>query len=70
MSYDHHNLKSDSPNSLQNINVSDMESIFDKPRKAFLKSKVRKISFDKKKLMKENKNLKRKTKESRNDVNH
>lgn len=39
-----------------------MESIFDTPRKAFLKSKVRKISFDKNKLIKENKNLKRKNK--------
>lgn len=54
--------RSASPDSLQNENISDLESIFDSPRKAFLKSKISKLLKEKKQRVKENKNLKRRNK--------
>lgn len=50
----------DSPNSLENESISDLESIFDTPRKTFLKSKLQSVKMDKQRLQKERKNLKRK----------
>ncbi|KOB77475.1 DNA transposase THAP9 [Operophtera brumata] len=46
-SYDY-SSKPGSPNSLHNVDNSDMESIIDTSCKAFLKSKLRRITYDKK----------------------
>lgn len=59
-----------SPSSLQGINISDEDSIFDTPRKAFLKTKVRKNSLEKRRLQFKNYNLTRKNKRLKEKCNN
>lgn len=50
------------PNSLNSVNISDLESVFETPRKTFLKGKLRLMQMKKRKLMQSNKSLKKKVK--------
>ncbi|CAK1602484.1 unnamed protein product [Parnassius mnemosyne] len=59
-----------SPSSLQRVIVSDGDSIFDTPRKTFLKTKLRKFSLEKRWLQLNNYNLIRKNKRVKEKCNN
>lgn len=56
------NSRPTTPNSLNSVNISDLESVFETPRKTFLKDKLRVMQMKKRKLVQSNKNLKKKVK--------
>lgn len=59
-----------SPTSLDQVSVSDEDSIFDTPSKAYLKARIRKFSQDKRNLQLINYNLVRKNKRLQAKCNH